>query len=210
MSLPRVLIADDHMLFAEGLAQLLSGRFEVVGKVCDGSQVADAVEKLHPDVVLLDVSMPRVSGLDVLRQLKTRRAAVRAVVLTMHGDARLAVEALKAGAAGFVLKESSGDQLLTALDAVLQGRTYLTSTLTGEVLSLLSGQSEPATVKLTARQRDVLRLIVDGKRVKEVAELLELSPRTVEAIKYQMMQDLNVHSTATLVRYALQHDLLAF
>jgi DNA-binding NarL/FixJ family response regulator len=210
MSLPRVLIADDHMLFAEGLAQLLSGRFEVVGKVCDGSQVADAVEKLHPDVVLLDVSMPRVSGLDVLRQLKTRRAAVRAVVLTMHGDARLAVEALKAGAAGFVLKESSGDQLLTALDAVLQGRTYLTSTLTGEVLSLLSGQSEPATVKLTARQRDVLRLIVDGKRVKEVAELLELSPRTVEAIKYQMMQDLNVHSTATLVRYAIQHDLLAF
>jgi DNA-binding NarL/FixJ family response regulator len=210
MSLPRVLIADDHMLFAEGLAQLLSGRFEVVGKVCDGSQVADAVEKLHPDVVLLDVSMPRVSGLDVLRQLKTRRAAVRAVVLTMHGDARLAVEALKAGAAGFVLKESSGDQLLTALDAVLQGRTYLTSTLTGEVLSLLSGQSEPATVKLTARQRDVLRLIVDGKRVKEVAELLELSPRTVEAIKYQMMQDLNVHSTATLVRYAIQHDLMAF
>jgi DNA-binding NarL/FixJ family response regulator len=210
MSLPRVLIADDHMLFAEGLAQLLSGRFEVVGKVCDGSQVAEAVEKLHPDVVLLDVSMPRVSGLDVLRQLKTRRAAVRAVVLTMHGDARLAVEALKAGAAGFVLKESTGDELLTALDAVLQGRTYLTSTLTGEVLSLMSGPGETAGVKLTARQRDVLRLIVDGKRVKEVAELLDLSPRTVEAIKYQMMQDLNLHSTATLVRYAIQHDLLAF
>jgi DNA-binding NarL/FixJ family response regulator len=126
----------------------------------------------------------------------------------MHGDPRLAVEALRSGADGFILKESSGDELLAAVDAVMKGRTYLTSTLTKDVLSMMSGPAEPGEVRLTPRQREVLRLIVQGQRVKEIAASLSLSPRSVEAVKYQVMQELNVHSTAELVRYAIQHDLV--
>jgi DNA-binding NarL/FixJ family response regulator len=130
-------------------------------------------------------------------------------MLTMHADPRMAVEALKAGASGFVLKESGRDELVAALDAVLQGRTYLTATLTKDVLSLMSGPADPAQVELTQRQREVLRLIVQGQRVKEIAAALDLSPRSVESIKYRMMQDLNVQSTAALVRYALENNIVA-
>ncbi len=125
----------------------------------------------------------------------------------MHSDARLAVEALKAGASGFMLKESSGEELLAAVEAVLQGRTYLTPTLTKDVLSMMSDPAPPDRVHLTPRQREVLRLVVQGQRAKEIAATLDLSPRTIEAIKYQLMQELNVHSTAELVRYAMQNDL---
>lgn len=208
MRLPTVLIADDHKMFVEGLARLLKGRFEIVGSVGDGSELVEAATRLKPDVIVLDVSMPQVSGIEALIQLKAKQPDARAVVLTMHADPHLASEALKAGAAGVVLKESTGDELLTALDAVLNGRTYLTAMLTKDVLSIMSGPAEPAAVTLTPRQREVLRLLVDGRRVKEIAAALDLSPRSVESIKYQMMQDLNVHSTAGLVRYAIQHRLV--
>jgi DNA-binding NarL/FixJ family response regulator len=208
VTLPRVLIVDDHRMFADGMAQLLKGRFDVVGVIGDGNLVVEAASRLRPDVILLDMSMPGVSGLEVLRRLKASGIDFKAISLTMHGDARLAIEALKAGASGFVLKESSGDQLVAALDAVLQGQTYLTSTLTGEVLSLMSGPGEASRVALSTRQRQVLSLVVQGQRVKEIATALELSPRSVESIKYQLMQELNVHSTAELVRYAIQNDLV--
>jgi DNA-binding NarL/FixJ family response regulator len=153
--------------------------------------------------------MPNVGGLEALGRRKSGRLDYKTIVLTMHGDARLAIEALKAGASGFVMKESSGEELLTALDAVLQGRTYLTSTLTKDVLALMAEPSQPGGIRLTTRQREVLRLIVQGQRVKEIAGILDLSPRSVESIKYHIMQELNVHSTAELVRYAIQHDLVA-
>ena len=127
----------------------------------------------------------------------------------MHGDARLAAEAFRLGAKGFVLKQSSGQELVKAIDEVLQGHTYLSAALTEDVLALMS----PPTVlgvELTARQKEVLRLIVNGHRMKEIAASLNLSPRTVETIKYQMMRDLNVHSTTELVRYAIQHQLVVF
>ena len=209
MRLPRVLIVDDHRLFAEGLAQVIKDRFEIVGSIVDGSLLSEAVARLRPDVVLLDASMPHVGGLEALRRLKSRHLDTKTILLTMHADARLATEALRAGASGFVLKESSHEELLAAIDAVLDGRTYLTSMLTKEVLSLMAGPAEPGRVELTPRQREVLRLIVQGQRVKEIAASLDLSPRSVEAIKYRLMQDLNVHSTAALVRYALQHRLAA-
>jgi DNA-binding NarL/FixJ family response regulator len=208
MSLPRVLIVDDHKLFAEGIAQLLKGHYEIVGTVGDGSQLSDAALRLHPDVVLLDLSMPNVGGLEALGHRRSARIEYKTIVLTMHGDARLAIEAFKSGASGFMLKESSGDELLTALDAVLQGRTYLTSSLTKDVLEMMAEPSQSEGVKLTPRQREVLRLIVQGQRVKEIAGILDLSPRSVESIKYHIMQELDVHSTAELVRYALQHDLV--
>lgn len=207
MAGPRVLIVDDHTLFAEGVAQVLKTQCEVVGTLPDGSALLETVGRLRPDLILLDLSMPKGSGLDLLRDLKKKHAEIRVIILTMHRDARLAAEALKAGAAGFLLKEASGDELMAALDAVQQGRTYLTSALTREVLALMSGPVKPAAFTPTPRQRDVIRLVVQGQRVKEIAATLDLSPRSVEAVKYQIMQELNLHSTAALVRYALEHDL---
>ena len=209
MRQPRILIVDDHQLFAEGLTHVLEDRFEVVGTLNDGRLISDTVRRLQPDVVLLDMSMPHISGLDVLLELKAKRCECRTIVVTMHADARMAAEAIKAGASGFVLKESGREELVTAIEAVLQGQTYLTSTLTRDVLSLMAGPADPDQVELTLRQREVLRLIVQGQRVKEIAAALDLSPRSVESIKYRMMQDLNVQSTAGLVRYALQHNIVA-
>lgn len=209
MRLPRALIVDDHQLFAQGLRHVLEHRFEIVGCLTDGRLLADAVARLKPDVVLLDMSLPHGSGLELLMELKAKRAACRTIVLTMHADARMAAEALKAGASGFVLKDSSPEELMTALDAVLDGRTYLTAALTKDVLSLIAGPADPDHVELTLRQREVLRLIVQGQRVKEIAAALDLSPRSVESIKYRMMQDLNVQSTAALVRFAIQHNIVS-
>ena len=208
MRLPRVLIVDDHRLFAEGLSYVIKDRFEIVGTIADGRLLVDAVRRVQPDVVLLDVSMPHVSGLDLLLELKAKHLECRTIVLTMHADPRMASDALKAGAAGYVLKESSHEELVAALDAVLQGRTYLTAALTKDVLALMAGPTDPESVELTPRQREVLRLIVQGQRVKEIATALNLSPRSVESIKYRMMQDLNVQSTAGLVRYAIEHHIV--
>ena len=210
MRLPRILIVDDHRVVADGLVRLLSDRFDIVGAITDGRRVLDAAVQLKPDVVLLDISLPGVSGLEVLRQLWEHGIAAKIIVLTMHADASLAVEALKTGASGFVLKESSGDELLMAIHVVLQGGTYLASDLTKEVVTLMVGAADPSRVDLAPQQREVLRLIVRGQRVKEIAGTLEMSPRSVETLKYKTMQALNVHSTAELVRYAIEHRLVTF
>jgi DNA-binding NarL/FixJ family response regulator len=210
MRLPTVLLADDHVVFTDGVVQLFQGRFDVVGTVADGSLLLDAVACLHPDVVVMDISMPKLSGLEALRQLKAKQDQTKVIFLTMHAEPKLAAEALRVGAKGFLVKESSGAELINAVDAVLQGRTYLTSALTEEVLALTASPADPAAVTLSARQREVLRLIVNGHRMKEIGATLNLSPRTVETIKYEMMRDLNVHSTAELVRYAVENRLVAF
>jgi DNA-binding NarL/FixJ family response regulator len=203
----KILIADDHKVVAEGLVRLLDGQFEIVETVNDGSFVVDAVLRHAPDVILLDASMPSVTGLEAMRRLKERNIPFRAIVLTMHADASLAVEALKAGASGFLLKESSGEELLSAIEVVLRGDVYLASSLTKDIVTLMIGTAEPARVELTTHQREVLRLIVRGQRAKEIASALDVSPRTIEATKHKIMQLLNVHSTAELVRYSIEHDL---
>ena len=210
MGRPTVLLADDHVVFTDGIQKILSERFDVVGSVVDGSSLFEAATRLRPDVIVADISMPTLSGLDVLRQLNARRDGVKIVFLTMHADARLAAQAFRLGARGFVLKHSSGDELVRAIDEVLQGHKYMSAALTDEVLALMSGRLEPAPVELTSRQREVLRLIVNGQRMKEIAASLQLSPRTVETIKYEMMRDLDVHSTPELVRYAIEHRLVVF
>ena len=202
-----VLLADDHRLFTEGLVHVLADRFQVVDTVREGTALIEAVHRLHPDVVVMDLSMPTMSGLDALRQMNDQGLECKVIVLTMHADARLATEALRAGASGFVLKEASAEELLTAIEAALEGHTYLTSALTKDVFEMASRHSDPATVQLTPRQAAVLRLIVDGLRMKEIASALDLSPRTVETIKYELMRELDIHSTAELVRYALEHRL---
>jgi DNA-binding NarL/FixJ family response regulator len=210
MRRPTVLLADDHVVFIDGIARILRDRFDVVGTVTDGSTLVEAATRLRPDVIVSDISMPLLSGLEGLRQLRAKHDDSRVVFLTMHGDARLAAEAFRLGAKGFVLKQSSGQELLKAIEDVLHGHTYLSAALTEDVLALMSSPNGPRGVELTPRQKEVLRLIVNGHRMKEIAASLNLSPRTVETIKYEMMRDLNVHSTTELVRYAIQHQLVMF
>jgi DNA-binding NarL/FixJ family response regulator len=208
MRRPTVLLADDHAIVAEGLARLLREHdFDVVGTVGDGHLLIDAALRLRPDVIVTDLSMPGLSGLDVLARLKSEGIASRIIVLTMHHDADLATIAMRSGASGFLLKESAGEELLAAIGQVLQGHVYLTPSLTRDVMERMAGGSGASEPQLTPRQRDVLRLIVAGQRMKEIAANLGLSTRTVESHKYEMMETLGLHSTAELVRYALDRRL---
>jgi DNA-binding NarL/FixJ family response regulator len=208
MRQPTVLVADDHAIVKEGLVQLLTDHdFEVVGAVANGQELLEAATRLRPDVIVTDLSMPGLSGLDVLSRLKTEGVDSKIIVLTMHCDAELATRAMRAGASGFLVKESAGEELVVAINQVLQGRVYLAPAVTGGVMARMAvqGQTEP---QLTARQLDVLRHILLGKRMKEIAATLNLSTRTVETHKYQMMEVLGVHSTTELVRYAIEHRLI--
>ena len=204
----KVLLADDHAIVAEGLATLLKDHFDLLETVGDGSALIDAARKLRPDVIVTDIAMPVLSGLEALRRLKAMRSEAKVIFLTMHADAQLATEAFRAGASGYVLKQSAGEELIAAIQEVLKGRTYLTPLITKYVIANLT-ESTPPTVKLTPRQREVLRLIADGRRMKEIGAILELSTRTVESHKYEMMRALGVQSTAELVRYAIQIGLAA-
>ena len=203
-----VLIADDHTIVKEGLVSLLTAHdFDVVGAVGDGEALLEAARKLRPDVIVTDLSMPGLTGLDVLILLKAERIESKVVVLTMHNDGKRATEALRAGASGFLLKESAGEELITAINQALQGRVYLTPAVTKAVMERMGAPDGPAEPVLSARQREVLRLIVKGQRIKEIAAALQLSTRTVETHKYEIMNVLDVHSTAELVRYAIEHNL---
>jgi DNA-binding NarL/FixJ family response regulator len=187
----------------------LRDRFDLVGTVGDGHELVEAARKLRPDVIVTDVSMPVMSGLDALRRLKAERIDARVILLTMHADPKIATEALKAGASGFLVKQAAGDELVTAIEDVLQGRTYVTPLITKDVIEALSTAGGKDHGTLTPRQQEVLRLLADGKRMKEIASTLGLSIRTVETHKYEMMQALGVGSTAELVRYAIRHGLAA-
>jgi DNA-binding NarL/FixJ family response regulator len=205
-----VLIADDHAIVKEGLVSLLKEHdFDVVGAVGDGQALLEAARRLRPDVIVTDLSMPGPSGLDVLTQLKAERIDSKVVVLTMHQDAHLATRAMRAGASAFLLKHSAGEELLTAVHQALDGRMYLTPTLTKEVLERMAAPVDQPEPQLTARQLDVLRLILKGQRMKEIAANLQLSARTVETHKYQIMQTLGVESMAELVKYSIEHRLVA-
>ena len=203
-----VLLADDHTIMTEGLASLLTKHdLDVVGAVTNGQSLIDAAKRLHPDVIVTDLSMPGLTGLDVLARLKAERVDSKVIVLTMHQNANLAVLAIRGGASGFLLKESAGHELVAAIRQAVEGGVYLTPALTKDVMERMAGSSDEAEPQLTVRQLDVLRLIVKGQRMKEVAANLGLSVRTVETYKYQMMETLGLQSTAELVRYALDRRL---
>lgn len=208
MSRPTIMIADDHAIVVEGLVSLLKENYDVVGTAPDAAQLIEAARRLRPDVVVTDVSMPGVSGIEAVRQLTGEGIAAKVIVLTMHADAELATLAMQAGASGFVVKHAAGEELLTAIQDVLQGRLYLTPAVTREVLARMADPSKQAATRLTGRQREVLRLIAEGRRMKEIAGILSLSTRTVETHKYDMMHALGLQSTAELVRYAVQHRLV--
>jgi DNA-binding NarL/FixJ family response regulator len=203
-----ILIADDHTIVVEGLVRLLNDQFDVVGTVSDAAHLIEAAARLRPDVVLTDVSMPGLNAIEAIRRLKAERTDTKIIVLTMHADAELATEAMRAGASGFLVKHSAGEELFTAIHEVVHGRTYLTPAVTREVLARMSDPVKRVETPLTPRQREVLKLIAEGRRMKEIAAILNLSTRTVETHKYEMMHALGVQSTAELVRYAVQHRLV--
>ena len=206
MKRPTVLLADDHRIVADGLRSLLEDDYELVGIVGDGHALVDSASRLRPDVIVSDLAMPGMNALDALRELAKRGIPSRVVVLTMHSDAELATEAFRLGASGYILKSSAGEELLAAIREVLQGRAYLTPLITKDVMTAMasSGRANRAA-RPTVRQRQVLRLIAEGKRVKEIAAILKVSPRTVETHKYEMMHVLEVHSMAELIQYAMRN-----
>jgi DNA-binding NarL/FixJ family response regulator len=196
-------------MVAQGLASLLREDFDLVGTVGDGQALIGAAQRLRPDIIVADMAMPVMDGLAALHQLIAARLDAKVIFLTMHADAQLATKALRAGASGYVLKHSAGAELLTAIQEVLQGRTYLTPLLATEVITSLLAPEPHAAVPLTPRQREVLRLIAEGRRMKEIAATLRLSTRTVETHKYDIMRALGVQSTAELVRSAIHLGLVA-
>jgi len=206
-----VLLADDHAVVAEGLASLLRESFTLVGCVRDGRELLAASEQLRPDVIVTDLSMPSLNGLDAIRRIKASRPDAKMIVLTMHADPDLAVQAFRAGASGYVLKTSPADELLTAIRTVMEGRVFLTSLIARDIIEvLLEANQEPkaAGARLTPRQREVLQLIAEGRTMKEVAGLLQISPRTAESHKYEMMQLLGAPTTAALIQYAIRMRLV--
>ena len=211
VSRPRVLLADDHLLVAEGLKSLLSAEFELVGVVEDGRALVEAARKLRPDVIVADITMPHLNGIDALAQLKQDDEQVRVVFLTMHPEVAYARRALEAGALGYVLKHSAPSELIAAIRAALDGKTWLTPAVAGEVLQSMKGEPEKAgdpVASLTPRQREILQLLAEGRSAKEVGAALGVSARTVEFHKYQMMERLDLHTSAELVHFAIKHGIV--
>jgi DNA-binding NarL/FixJ family response regulator len=202
-----VLLADDHAILLEGLVTLLQREFSLAGTVTDGARLIDAARRLRPDVIVTDLAMPGMSGLEALHRLKADKIPAKVIFLTMHADAQLAAEALRAGASGFVVKHAAGKELVAAIHEALRGGTYVTPQLSSEVLHRLAEHGPAGAGPLTARQREVVSLLAAGRTMKEVAAALGLSPRTVETHKYQIMETLGLKTTADLVRYAMDHGL---
>ena len=210
MKRPRIILADDHRIVIEGLRTLLKTEFEMVGTVEDGRALMDATKKLHPDVVIADISMPLLNGIEAVRQIKKNDPAVRVIFLTMHPDVTYAVEAFNAGASGYVLKHSAPSELVNAIHEVLKGRTYVTPMIAGELIETYKKGDNEKNVeisKLTTRQREVLQLLVEGKSAKEVAGILNISTRTVEFHKYKMMEMLSIKTSPELVKFAIKNGI---
>ena len=208
---PRVLLADDHLLVAEALKSLLSPEFDLVEVVEDGRALVEAAARLRPDVIVADITMPHLNGIDALVKLRRSGDTVPVVFLTMHRDVVFARRALDAGAAGFVLKHSAAVELTAALRAALDGKTYITPQLAGEVLESMKGAPDAAVdpaSALTLRQREVIQLLAEGLLAKEIAGNLGISARTVEFHKYQAMEALDLHTNAELIHFAIKHGLV--
>ena len=208
MSKPRVLLADDHRIVTEGLKGLLTEEFELVGIVEDGRAMVKAARELRPDVIVADISMPHLNGIDALAPLKRDNPEVRVVFLTMHRDAAYARRALEAGASGYVLKHAAPAELVLAVRAALAGNTFITPDLAAEVFRTAKDKDASPLADLTPRQREILQLLAEGKSAKEIGAALDLSARTVEFHKYAMMEALRIDNSAELIRFAIKHGLM--
>ena len=212
MTRPRILLADDHQIVVEGLRGLLEPEFEIVGIVADGREVLAAVEALRPDVIVLDVTMPSLNGIEAARQLRAAGSPVKVVFLTMHRETTYAARALDAGAVGFVLKHEAASELITAIRQALLGRTYVTPLIAADLLQTYRERERGQTSsfdQLTSRQREVLQLVAEGKSAKEIARLLHISARTAEFHKARILEALGLQTTADLVQYSIRNGIIS-
>jgi DNA-binding NarL/FixJ family response regulator len=211
MKRPRILLADDHVLLAQALEHLLQNEFDVVGTVADGRALLTAAGELSPDVVVVDIGMPLLNGLDAGEQLKTLHPGIKIIFLTQNREPRFAVEAFRRQASGYLLKDSAASELTTAIREALRGNTYVSPSIAkGMVDEVIATDAAHVTMReLSGREREVLQLLAEGKSMKEVAALLDISPRTVEFHKYRIMELLRVKTNAELVQQAIKLGLIA-
>ena len=210
MSRPRVLLADDHRMVAEGLKALLPEEFELVGVVEDGRAMIEAAEKLRPEVIVADISMPTLNGFEALARLRKSHPNIKVVFLTMHNNAVYARRALAAGASGFVVKHAAPEELVLAIHAALNGKTFITPSLTKEVVAEAENDARTeieGAKPLTPRQREILQLLAEGRSAKTIANDLAISARTVEFHKYQMMEIHGLQTSAELIHFAIKHGI---
>jgi DNA-binding NarL/FixJ family response regulator len=209
MTTPRVLLADDHQLVLGAFEKLLASECEIVGRVSDGRALLGEAEKLRPDVIVLDIAMPLLNGLEAGRKIKQSLPNTKLVFVTMHEDADVAAEAFRGGASAYLLKRSAPSELLTAIREVAQGRSYVTPLVTEGLVGLLMKVDErKQSPELTSRQREILQLLAEGCSMKEVAAKLNITARTVAFHKYRMMEQLKITSTAELIQYAVKHHIV--
>jgi DNA-binding NarL/FixJ family response regulator len=209
MKKPTIILADDHTLVLEGFRRLLETQCELLATVGDGHALLQAVAQHRPEIVILDISMPVMNGIEAARALTSQFPSIKLVFVTMHADPAYVRAAFQAGAAGYILKQSLGDELTQALHTVLRGQTYVTPLIAKDVVDGVLGSDKQPLAELTARQQEVLQLIVDGLSAKDIAGKLNISHRTVEFHKAQLMQQLNLHSTVELIKFALTNGLVS-
>jgi DNA-binding NarL/FixJ family response regulator len=205
----RLLLADDHKIVLDGLKRILEPHFDIVETVEDGRALVSAAGKLAPDVIVVDISMPLLNGIEAIRQIKKMDPHVKVVFLTMQPDVTYAIRAFEAGASGYVLKHAASSELLTAIYEAIKGRTYVTPIIAGELLqSYKTGAFQLDTKQqLTERQQEILQLLAEGHSAKEIGAILNISPRTVEFHKYSLMSKLNLKTSSALVQYAIKHGV---
>ncbi|MFZ5570268.1 MAG: response regulator [Thermodesulfobacteriota bacterium] len=212
MKKARVLLADDHYFVLMGLKSLLEGEFEIVGTVQDGRALVKQAAALHPDVIVADISMPQLNGIEAVRQIKKTDKSIKIVFLTMHPDVTYAASAFEAGACGFVLKHSAPSELVSAIHEAMKGKTYITPLIAGDLIHAYQKGLSPDNIRLkeiSPRQREVLQLLVEGKSAKEIASVLDISTKTVEFHKYKMMERLGIKTSSELIQYAVKQGIAA-
>jgi DNA-binding NarL/FixJ family response regulator len=206
---PRILLADDHTLVAEAFQRLLEPECEVVGTVADGRALLRAAPLLQPDIVLVDLNMPLLNGLDASEQLKNALPKIKIIVLTMNEDPEIAAETMGKWASGYLLKKSAGSELLKAIRDVMRGGKYVTPSLEGAIASIASRDAGSDSARtLTPRQREVLQLLAEGHTMKEAAAILNVATRTVAFHKYRIMQDFGLENNSELLRFAMKQKLV--
>lgn len=206
----RVMLADDHTILVEAFLKLLEPNFQVVGAVSDGRALLETAQELNPDVIVADIGMPLMNGLEAGRRLKQLMPAVKLIFLTMNEDPALAAEAMRAGASGYLLKSSAATELIRALQLAAKGKTYITPQIARGMEKEFINDPRPKlrAKELTPRQREVVALLAEGKSMKEVASVLNVTPRTVAFHKYRIMADLNIRTTADLIQFAIKARIL--
>jgi DNA-binding NarL/FixJ family response regulator len=210
MKRPRVLLADDHRLLREAFAQLLEKDCEVVGAVADGRALLAAAAELKPDIVVLDIAMPLLNGLDAAQHLRRTMPEIKLIFLTVSEDPDLAAEAFRVGASGYLLKNSAASELFQAIQEALQGRSYVTPLATKGMVETFRTQDPKSKKAISSpRQREVLQLLAEGHTMKEIARILKITPRTVAFHKYHMMDELGIKSSAELVQFAIKQHIVS-